>query len=204
MTARASALAPQIRVLHAHSGNMYGGIETILESLARAHLFFPHLQSEFALCYEARLAGGLRGLGSAPFMIGLVRASRPWTIRRGRKALSQFLERHRPDGVVVHSPWSLAMLGATARSVGLPLILWLHGPVSGKHWVERWARRHPPDLVIANSQYTRATVPELFPQVHSEVLYAPIAPPSEEARQATRDRIRSELGAESGTVVLLL
>ena len=43
-----------MRVLHVYSGNLYGGIEVILASIARATA--SNVQHEFALSFEGRLS----------------------------------------------------------------------------------------------------------------------------------------------------
>ena len=43
-----------ISVLHVHSGNLYGGVETFLTTLAREAAVTPRMTSSFALCFEGR------------------------------------------------------------------------------------------------------------------------------------------------------
>ncbi len=45
-----------MRVLHISAGNLYGGVETMLVTLARDRQVLPALDQEFALCFEARLS----------------------------------------------------------------------------------------------------------------------------------------------------
>jgi hypothetical protein len=45
-----------MRVLHISAGNLYGGVETMLVTLARYRQVLPALDQEFALCFEARLS----------------------------------------------------------------------------------------------------------------------------------------------------
>jgi len=45
-----------MRILHVHSGNLYGGVETVLTTLARRQDVCPDLQQQFALCFEGRLS----------------------------------------------------------------------------------------------------------------------------------------------------
>ena len=57
------ALTPALRVLHVHSGNLYGGVETFLTTLARDAAAAPRMTSSFALCFEGRLSNELRAHG---------------------------------------------------------------------------------------------------------------------------------------------
>ena len=59
-----------MRILHIYSGNLFGGIEAILISLAR-HASLGADRHEFALCFDARLADSLRA-ACAPVMLIVV------------------------------------------------------------------------------------------------------------------------------------
>jgi glycosyltransferase involved in cell wall biosynthesis len=191
-----------LRILHVYSGNLYGGIEAALLSLARDRAARPEVTPEFALCFEGRLSAGLRAAGAAVRMLCPVRFSRPWTVLEARRRLRRALAAGGPDVVVCHAAWPHALFGPVARRAGLPLAFWMHDAAGGGHWVERRAMRTPPDLVIANSRHTAATAPRLFPGVPAEVLHCPVPAPSP-ATAADRARTRRELGADDDEVVVL-
>src|ERR1700688_663698 len=86
------ALEP-VRVLHVHSGNLFGGVETILLTLAQLRDLCPGMHCHFALCHEGRLSRELREAGSSVQILGGVRMSRPWTVWRARRSLSEILRR---------------------------------------------------------------------------------------------------------------
>ncbi len=164
-----------LTVLHAHSGNLFGGVETVLLTLARHPGALRH---SFALSYEARLAGYLRGAGAPIDILGEVRFSRPWTVSRARRGLARIIAAQQPAVVVCHSPWSLAAFGPVAQARGVPLVLWVHGAFTGRHWLERLARfTAAPDFAICNSEFTRAAFPAAFPRTPADVVYYPVAPP---------------------------
>jgi hypothetical protein len=71
-----------MRLLHVYSGNLYGGVETLLVSLAKYADACPGLEHEFALCFEGRLSRELETAGAAVYRLGLARASRPFSIPR--------------------------------------------------------------------------------------------------------------------------
>ena len=55
-----------------------------------------------------------------------------------------------------------------------------HDAAQGKHWIERWAARCPPDLVFSNRHYTAKTLPNLFggPAAPAcEIIHCPVSPP---------------------------
>lgn len=58
------SLSQGLRVLHVNAGNVFGGLETILVTLARLRDCCPSMESHFAMCYEGRLSRELIGLGA--------------------------------------------------------------------------------------------------------------------------------------------
>lgn len=190
-----------LTILHAHSGNLYGGVETMLVTLARQPGPFLH---RFALCFEGRLAGQLRGAGVPVSLLGDVRFSRPWSVLAARPRLARIIRAHWPAVVICHSPWSLAAFGPVARRQGLPLVLWAHDAFTGRHRLERLARwSATPDLAICNSQYTRAGCATAFPSTRTEVSYYPVSPPPS-FDPARRPAKREAHGASPETVVITL
>jgi glycosyltransferase involved in cell wall biosynthesis len=191
-----------VRVLHIHSGNLYGGVETVISTVARFRDACPKMESYFALCFEGRLSGELCAAGATVYALGRVRVSSPLSVRRVRLALGELLQRERFDIAVCHSAWSQAIFGRSVRAARLPLVLWLHAATDGRHWLERWARRTPPDAVICNSRFTAATLPRLYPNVHAEVIYCPVAPPPSVSPDE-KTRVREELNTpENATVII--
>ena len=194
-------MSQPLTILHAHSGNLYGGVETMLGTLARHPGPLVH---RFALCYEGRLAGELRGAGAQVGMLGDVRFRRPWTVLGARRRLAKTVRAHWPAVVLCHSPWALAAFGPVARAEGVPLVLWAHAAFTGRHWLERLARlTATPDLAICNSQYTRAAFANAFPRTRAEVVYPLVAPPPS-FDPARRPAKREGHGASPDTVVVVL
>jgi len=179
-----------MRVLHVYSGNLYGGLESMLVTVARSAPDFPDIETQFALCYEGQLAGELRSTGATVHLLGDVRASRPWTVWRARRALRQVIAEQRPTVIICHSPWPLAVFGPVVQRAGLPLVFWLHQYLLGRSFDERWARWARPGLVVCNSRYTAGSVGVLFPNVQTEVVHCPCqftpVEPTEELRRAAR------------------
>ena len=73
-----------VKVLHVNSGNLYGGVETILVTLARRREQCQGMEPHFALCHEGRLSqellqAGVSGvqLGQCPHQPPLDRLARP-------------------------------------------------------------------------------------------------------------------------------
>lgn len=195
-----------MRVLHLYSGNLYGGVEALLATLARWRSAAPGMDPEFALCFDGRIAGELRDAGVPVHDLGAVRFARPWTLLAARRRLGSLLAARRPDVVVSHACWSHAAFAPTVRRAGVPLAFWMHDAVEGTHWLERRSAKMPPDLAIVNSQHTATTLPRLFPDVVSEILYYPVAPPQRPPgsdRATVRAEVRRELGSGPEDVVIV-
>lgn len=161
------------------------------------------MEPEFALCFEGRLSKELVEAGARVHQLGEVRTRKPWTVWSARANLRALLAKRPFDMVICHLAWTMAMFGSTARSSNSRLAFWAHDAATGSHWLERWARQASPDIVIGNSQFTARTVPLLFPNAPSRVIYCPVMPsqPADAAR--CRAEIRRSLGATNDTVAII-
>ncbi len=191
-----------MRLLHVNAGNLYGGIEAMLVTLARFRGEAPELEQRFAVCFTGRLAEELSATGAPPEILGPARASRPWTVWRARRALRALLAREPFDAVACHGSWSLGLFGPVVRGSGARLVLWAHSPGRGPAWLESLADRARPDLVVANSRFTAGGVRGRFPGATLEVLHPPVAP-HPHANPPERDAMRARLGARLEDVVIL-
>jgi glycosyltransferase involved in cell wall biosynthesis len=192
-----------MRVLHLYSGNLYGGIEAVLATLARFRHEAPEMQPAFALAFDGRLADELRAAGAEAHVLGPVRLSRPLSVHRARRRLSALLGDGRFDVTLAHAPWSMAVFGPAARRRRLPLAFWMHDAAGSGDRVERLARRIRPDLAICNSAFTAATLPALYPAVPSTVVHPPVPAPPSIDRSAARVDIRAELDTPADDVVIV-
>ena len=191
-----------MRILHVYAGNLFGGVETYLVTLAKFAQLCPEMVSEFALCFTGRLSEELEVQGAKVHSLGSVRVRHPWTVLRARRALKSLLQQQIFEVVICHSPWSLAIFGSTIQRASIPLVFYVHGTVTGKHWVERWAKRIVPDYVICNSHFTEKSVASFYPSARRSVLSFPVAAPPGFSGQE-RLAIRSELGTAADAIVLI-
>lgn len=192
-----------MRILHIYSGNLFGGIETMLVTFARAQATVPELRHEFALTFPGRLADDLAATGALVHQLGTVRVSRPQMILRSRQALKQVLARGSFDGAICHGAWPYALFASTVRRAGLPVAFWAHGVMGSRHWTERWARRTKPDLVLCNSKYTAGSGEEVWPDVPRRVIYCPVEAPAKEFDPTDRAAVRHELSTPADATVIL-
>lgn len=166
-----------MKVLHVHSGNLYGGVETLLRTLAQCRHLSPAMTPSFALCFDSRIAAELRHSGVPVHQLTEVRLRNPASVIRARTRLRELLQREHFDVSVVHSFWTHTVFGRVLRQVGIPVAFYLHGKASGRHWLERWARRSAPDLVLCNSKFTEGSAKLLFPKTPRCIAYPPLEMP---------------------------
>lgn len=192
-----------MRVLHVSSGNLYGGVETALVALARFRNLCPAMQPEFALCFEGRLSKELLDTGVTVHQLGEVRTRKPWTVWSARRRLRSLLAEGRFDVMMCHMSWTMAMFGKTARRSHTPLAFWAHDAANGSNWLERWASRVSPDIVIGNSEFTKGTMPLLFPKAPCKIVFYPVKPTPPLDAKGCREEIRSALGVPDDMVAII-
>jgi glycosyltransferase involved in cell wall biosynthesis len=187
-----------MKVLHIHAGNLYGGVETLLTTLAGQRHLCPEMQPEFALCFEGRLSANIRKTGAPLHVFSICpRFSRPWTILLVRAQLQKLLKQQQYDVVICHSFWVQAIFGAVVKAEKIPLVSRIPDLPTGKHWLERLAKRARPDLVISNSVFTTTAIPNLYPDVPCRVVYNPLTAPNipEDVKIQTRQDLATDPNA---------
>jgi glycosyltransferase involved in cell wall biosynthesis len=123
-------------------------------------------------------------------------------VHEARRRLTALLRERTYSAVVIHSMWGHGLFAPTVRRSRQPLVYWAHDYVDGTHWLQRWARRTPPDLVIANSGFTAEGVRRVFPLTRTGVLHYPLplsAPP--ESRLPAD--VRAEFDTPADAIVVL-
>ena len=193
-----------MKVLHVSSGNLYGGVETLLATLSRERACCPGMEPVFALCFQGRLSDQLAGLGTPAADLGGVQTRYPWQVWRARRRLAALLREEAFDVVVCHMAWAQAIFGPVVRRARLPLVFWMHDVAEGRHWVERWAARCPPDLAICNSRFTAGSLARLFPHATPphRVIFYPVSEPAAAAVMA-RAAVRAALDTPDDACVLI-
>src|SRR5437763_11420591 len=189
------------RVLHVTSGNLFGGIERMLLTIAAVQQ--PDCRHDIAVGFDGRLAAELRSIGFEPHVRGEARFRRPDTVGRTLRGLARVLDTGRYDALIAHAPWSGVLASPVARRARRPWLQWMHDPPNSEGWLERRLARHAPDVFICNSRYTSDAVGRWQPAVRRSIVHPPVIPgttlPADERR-----RIRSDFGAGESTVVILL
>jgi len=191
-----------MRLLHVHSGNMFGGVERMLEAMSPAWAGLEPVASRFALCFEGSVKDRLEAAGATVDVLGPVQVRRPDRLLSARHRLRSLVARGNFDAAVVHSAWGHALFGRTVLDAGLPLIRWIHAPGPGPSWLERWSRRIRPNLLICNSHYTRSAVHLPWSDVAIEVHYPPARPSAADAM--ARAELRRALETSPDTRVIAM
>lgn len=192
-----------MKVLHVYSGNLYGGIETLLVTLGRRRDLCPALEPAVALCFDGRLSRELTAAGVNVARLPAPRASRPLSVRRARRALAAILAHDSFDCVVCHAAWSQAFFGGVVRRAGVPLVFWAHDAVTGTHWTERLAKRIAPDLAICNSAYTEASLDAMYPQTRTAVIAYPVDVDRVKLSTPERHALRQSLDTTDAATVVV-
>jgi glycosyltransferase involved in cell wall biosynthesis len=96
-----------------------------------------------------------------------------------------------------------AILGPSVRRAGVPLAMWVHGPLNGRHWSERWAGWTRPDLVICTSHFTALTVPTLYEHAPTAVIHPPVDAAPEPLLSLERKEIRAGLETPEDAIVII-
>ncbi len=193
-----------MRVLHISSAEVFGGIETILVSLARHRALCPEMEHHFAVCFEGKLSEALSGFDVPLYPLGAVRLSQPFSVLRARRALVPVIKRSRCDVVVCHGPRAMVFFAPVVRASQTPLAMWVHGVKEGRHWLNGLLRRVPPDLAICCSRYTEQAFASRFPSVGSKVIHAPFATAGDGTGESARSALRRELDTPDDATVVVL
>jgi len=191
-----------LRVLHLHSGNIFGGIESILTTLAsRRDSRIEHL---FALSFRGRLEEELRNIGADVRLTQPARISQPWNVRSARSALRSGIGEAEYDVAICHSAWSRTVFGPVVSKRGQPLVLWQHSAADRQHMLDRIARRIPINMAVCNSRFTETKQAVREPGVPTTIIHPPVPPPNKDDASPThRAEIRAELGLSDETVAIL-
>jgi glycosyltransferase involved in cell wall biosynthesis len=193
--------AQQIRVLHLSAGNMIGGLESVLLTLAEYSQSCPLLQQEFALAFDGPFAASIRGKQATVHVLPEARLRNPLSVLRSRRRLRKLITNHRYDAVISHSTWCQVVYGSIVAKTRRPLVFWMHNNFDG-HWLQRFAALYPPVLTICNSRFTESSLSRVYPRSHSQVFHYPVRPLNR--TDLDSKSLRQHLSVDEETVVILM
>jgi glycosyltransferase involved in cell wall biosynthesis len=192
-----------MKVLHVYAGNLFGGIETLLLTLARQRQLCPEMEPQFALCFEGRLSQELVSTGVKVHQLGEVRLRNLASVLWARASLKQVIEQNQIDLVICHACWPQVIFGGIVNQMNKPSIFWCHDILTGTNLLERCAKFIQPDLVIANSQYTQQHVDRVYPNIPDRVVYCPVSPIQVANPASVRQQVRQQIGTPADTMVIV-
>lgn len=192
-----------MRVLHIYTGNLYGGIESMLSTLARCRNLCADMEPHYALCFHGRLSEDLSHQGVPLYDLGHVRARNLLSVKRARRRLADILRAQKIEVAICHAVWSQVIFGSVIRKAGIRQVFWQHDAVTGKGWLEKAAARIRPSLVISNSFYSQSTLIGLYTDVPSHVVYCPIELINRQALLVSREEIRKRMNTPMDATVIV-
>jgi len=159
------------------------------------------MESEFCLCFDGRLRKELSE-SAKTYLLNPVRIRKPWSVIAARRKLAQLFREEVFDVVICHSAWCQSIFGPVITKAGIPLVFSLHDSTDGRHWLERFASRVKPKLILSNSFFTTATAHRVYPGIPAKVIYWPVSP-SIPISESERVSLRCELGVNDGEAVII-
>jgi glycosyltransferase involved in cell wall biosynthesis len=188
-----------VKVLHLANGNLFGGIESFLVTLAHLqHLGLGRLENFYLLSHTGRLRDEIESFNGPVHVVEGARLRNPWGIHRARAAARDVVRELAPDVVLAHGGWAYVVFGQGLLQQRTPVGLFQHGLAAGD--VLQWlAARRPPRFVIANSEFTAETTPRAFPDVPIKVARYPVREPPHRVPRAV---VRQQLKAGDDVIVI--
>ncbi len=174
----------------------------MLAAIAKYRDAEPRLTHDFALCFRGRLWNELESFGVLPHDLGKVRLRNPLSVYLARRRSAKLMREQAYDVVITHACWPHIVFAPVVRRTKTRLVNWVHDALAGTHRIERTASKTPPDLAIANSRHTAATISTVFPNVRREVIHCMIDRPALHCDE-NRDSIRKSVGTPAEATVLL-
>jgi glycosyltransferase involved in cell wall biosynthesis len=180
-------------ILHFWSGNLYGGIERLLVTLAQ----FGRAEHHFALCFEGRLAVELRRHTQNLHFLPVPQLRSIKALAESRRAAGALIDRLNPEAAVTHSHWPAAVWGSSVRARARRWVFYAHDVHSRLDVVSWLGSRVSPDIVIANSEFTAQSYRRFTEVVviHSPVVVA--------TTTGGRQLLREHYGVSPEEVIIL-
>lgn len=132
------------------------------------------MQTEIGVCYGGRFASAIETTSTPLHYLGKARVRNPRTILRVRRELIRVIRERRIELLVTHTSWSHAIFATVAKSMGIPVVFWVHDLFTGWHWLQEWAKRTPPDGLILNSEFTNRESHLPRWNIPREMIYNPV------------------------------
>jgi glycosyltransferase involved in cell wall biosynthesis len=190
-----------MNVLHIGTGNLFGGIERVLVTLAQNASLCVLMKPYFVTCFEGRLTRELEACGALLYHLHEMRGRSAGTILANRRRLRRLQEKLRIDVTVYHSLWSYVLLGIGSRP-NEQSVLWFHDAVQSVNILERLARFQRPGKIVSNSEFTASTISKIYGNASSRVIYYPVSLTSRPHDPHAARELRRSLDTDDNDVVI--
>jgi glycosyltransferase involved in cell wall biosynthesis len=187
-------------VLHVGTGNLFGGVENIMLSIARVTASEGRKHA-FAYCYEGRLAEELRLSGAEMLRYPAFRYSNPFSLVHARNHFSRLLEVNSFETVIFYAPWTYDALSGIAVKMGAKIVFWAMNYL-GKGILDLFMRWRCPNYLLACSQDVLNSYAGFKKLERSQVVY----PPVEGRVNGSNEKIetKKKVGADQNAAVILM
>lgn len=191
-----------MRILHVYSGNLFGGVEKMLLTLAENSS--QDLQHHFALVFSGRLSQMLQALSSPCDLLYPVKLRSPRSIWRARSRFKSLLHSKNYEAIIFHEKWSYLLFADLVPASHKNKFLWVHDEFKNEGFLEKALVKLSPKKMICNSMFTKGSMENFFPNADKHVIYCPVTPPTVAGQSANVDQIdwRRELGLPKETKLI--
>ena len=196
-------LPKPFKVLHLASGNLYGGIEKILTTLAKNQTYSPDMLQDFAVCFHGRLRNELLEAEATVHDIGSFRYSRPWSLLPVQKKLAKILKTGGYDTVIFYGSWQYVALVETAKKAGCRCVFWAMNYFGGGwlDWLAKWSKPH---IALACSRDVERTVSSFCLTGIHQTVFPPLDSRDLPSLRAIRGKLRSQFNVHENTKIILM
>lgn len=191
-----------MKVLHVGVGNLYGGVERLLVTVAENRSLCPEMEPQFACCFPGQLAGELERTGVPVAILGEMRGRDLKAVARNRSRMRELIDKTRPDVVLHHSLWTYNLL-AIGLKASIARALWLHGHVQSRGLGELISRVDAPRFVVSNSNYTANSASAIYRSSIKRTIYYPSRLRGASSSPAERKALREDLSTDDEDVVII-
>jgi glycosyltransferase involved in cell wall biosynthesis len=188
------------RVLHVGTGNLFGGVENIMLSIARLSVSGAGRHA-FAYCYEGRFAEELRLSGAKIIRYPDYRYRNPFSLIHARSRFSNLLDVDSYEAVVFYAPWTYGALSGVANARGLKTVFWAMS-YSGKSILNKFMKWKRPDILLACSQDVLNSYADLKARGGRQVVYPPVE--GRVKSSSSKFEIKKKMGVFQETRVILM
>lgn len=164
----------KIKVIHFGAGNLFGGVEVMLITMAKYQQQCPRLDQSFAFFFDGKVANRIQKHGCRVKLFPETKIKNIFNVLRTQKAIRDHLISERPDLVVVHGQWVHFIVAGVAKNLGIKLAHWSHDPPTNRNLVDWYIKYKKPDFFICNSEYTRTKCQAFLRDVEKFIVHCPV------------------------------